>query len=169
MKRKSFKNMDCSIARALEVVGEWWSLLIVRDALNGVRRFEEWQERLGVARNVLATRLAKLVAQGVLERRLYSERPPRHEYVLTEKGVDLYEIIVALMKWGDRWAGRGAPPVELAFRDTGETIEPVLADARTGRRLRPRETYARPGPGAGKKTRAFFARPSAPQGAKARR
>jgi len=157
--------MECSIARALEVVGEWWSLLIVRDALNGVRRFEEFQERLGVARNVLTKRLATLVAQGVLERRRYQERPERFEYVLTEKGVDLYSVIIALMKWGDRWAMK-RPPVELFFRDTGESIDPILVDSKTGRALDPRATRARPGPGASRAARAFYARHEKHRGAR---
>ncbi|MBI3724005.1 helix-turn-helix transcriptional regulator [bacterium] len=158
MKRKSFKNMECSIARALEVVGEWWSLLIVRDALSGVRRFEDFLARLGVARNVLASRLAKLVSQGVLARRRYQDAPPRFEYVLTEKGLALHSVIVVLMTWGDRWAARRGPPVVLVFEDTGERIEPVLTDARTGRRVEPRATRARPGPGASKKLRERFRR-----------
>lgn len=159
MKRKSFRDMECSIARALEVVGEWWSLLIVRDALSGIRRFEDFQARLGVARNVLAARLKKLVAQGVLERRRYQERPTRFEYVLTDKGRDLFPVIAVLLAWGDRWAPRrGGPPVELYFADTGEKVEPALADGRTGRLIRPRDVRSRPGPGASAAMRASMAR-----------
>jgi DNA-binding HxlR family transcriptional regulator len=173
MKRKSFERMDCSVARTLEVVGEWWSLLIVRDSLSGVRRFEEFQSRLGIARNVLATRLAKLVRQGVLERRPYREHPPRFEYVLTEKGRELSAVVIALMTWGDRWASRRAPPVEIYFQDTGEAVDPVLVDGRTGRRLDPRVIRSRPGPGASKEVRAFYARhgveSARPRGTRARR
>src|SRR6266852_4038477 len=104
MLRNDYENQTCSIAGALEVVGERWSLLIVRDVLLGLRRFDELQGHLGIARNVLQVRLTRLVDEGVLERRLYQARPPRHEYLLTEKGLDLWPMIVALMKWGDRYA-----------------------------------------------------------------
>jgi DNA-binding HxlR family transcriptional regulator len=89
MKRTSFATMNCSVARTLEVIGEWWTMLVVREAFNGVRRFDDFQARLGIARNVLATRLQSLVDHGILERRLYQEHPQRFEYRLTEKGFDL--------------------------------------------------------------------------------
>src|ERR1700732_131925 len=101
---RDYENQVGSIASALEVVGERWSLLVVRDVFLGLRRFDEIQADLGIARNVLQTRLRKLIDQGVLERRLYQERPPRHEYRLTEKGLDLWPTVVALMQWGDRYA-----------------------------------------------------------------
>ena len=101
-----YNSQTCSIAGALEVVGERWSLLIVRDVFLGLRRFDEMQANLGIARNVLQTRLTRLVEQGVLERRLYQERPPRYEYRLTEKGLDLWPTVVALMQWGDKHAAR---------------------------------------------------------------
>ena len=94
--------MHCSIAKTLEVVGEWWTLLIVRDAVLGVTRFDDWQRRLGIARNVLSARLDALVEHGILERRSYQEHPPRDEYVLTRKGRDLAPVIEALRTWGDR-------------------------------------------------------------------
>ena len=97
MRRKSFQKMHCPIARSLERVGEWWSMLILRDALHGYTRFEEFRESLGVAPNILTTRLASLVEAGVLERRQYSEHPPRYEYVLTERGRDFWPVIVSLM------------------------------------------------------------------------
>src|SRR5687767_5069851 len=103
MRRTSFADMNCSIAQALEVVGEWWTLLILRDVFLGVRRFDDFQKRLGIARNVLADRLDTLVERGILERRPYQDRPPRDEYVLTEKGRDLLPVIHALREWGDRW------------------------------------------------------------------
>ncbi len=99
-----YDSQVCSIAGALEVVGERWSLLIVRDIFLGLRRFDEIQANLGIARNVLQTRLTRLLEQGVLEKRLYQEHPPRYEYRLTEKGLDLWPTIVALMQWGDRYA-----------------------------------------------------------------
>lgn len=157
MKRTSFQKMNCSIARALEVVGEWWALLIVRDAFTGVRRFDDFQRNLGVARNVLAARLKRLVKQGVLERHRYSESPPRFEYRLTEKGLDLYPVIVSLLAWGDRWAcGAKGPPVVLCDRETGMPIDVQLVDHGTGRRLDPRTTIVKAGLGATAEQRRRF-------------
>ena len=102
MLKRTYEGQNCSIARALELVGERWTLLIVRDAFLGLRRFDEFQDSLGVARNVLAERLNRLVGEGILERNAYSERPPRFEYRLTEKGRDLAIPLLALMQWGDR-------------------------------------------------------------------
>src|SRR3981189_3485252 len=114
MLRNDYGGQICSIPATLEVVGERWSLLIVREVFLGVRRFEEMQADLGIARNVLQTRLTRLVEQGVLEKRLYQERPVRHEYLLTDKGLDLWPTIVALMRWGDEHVPRaGGPPVIL--------------------------------------------------------
>lgn len=115
------------MAATLEVVGDPWTLLILRDAFLGVRRFEQWQERLGVARNVLAARLKSLVAHGVLERRCYCERPPRHEYVLTPKGRDLHGVLLTLAAWGDRHV-YGAPggPVRYIHKACGEPFAPGL-------------------------------------------
>src|SRR5689334_15847719 len=104
MLRSDYSNQTCSIASALEVVGERWSLLIVRDILLGLRRFDQIQDNLGIARNVLQTRLRHLEEHGVIERRLYQQRPPRHEYRLTNKGLDLWPAMVALMAWGDEHA-----------------------------------------------------------------
>ena len=102
VRRTSFASMPCSVARTLEVVGEWWTLLIVRDALRGVTRFEDFQRRLGIARNILAARLDGLVEAGILERREYQQAPRREEYVLTSKGEDLRPVLAALRAWGDR-------------------------------------------------------------------
>jgi DNA-binding HxlR family transcriptional regulator len=106
--KRDYAGQDCSIARALEVVGERWTLLIVRDAFLGLRRFDEFQESLGIARNVLASRLARLVEEGILERVRYSERPERFEYRLTPKGRDLHVALAALRQWGDAYLGSGA-------------------------------------------------------------
>src|SRR5271155_5011930 len=106
-----YRGQTCRIAAALEVVGERWSLLIVREVLLGAKRFEEMQQDLGIARNVLQSRLTRLVEEGVLERSFYRDHPPRHEYLLTEKGLDLWPTIVALMQWGDGHAPTdGGPP-----------------------------------------------------------
>ena len=144
-----YDNQVCSIAAALEVVGERWSLLIVRDVFLGLRRFDEIQADLGIARNVLQTRLTRLLDQGVLERRLYQERPPRYEYRLTEKGLDLWPTMVALMKWGDRYAAPAAgPPVLLEHRGCGGAVDEHRVCQACGARLSVRDVRALPGPGA---------------------
>jgi len=140
--------MQCSVARSLEVVGEWWTMLIIREAFNGVRRFDAFQEQLGIARNVLSDRLRKLVDAGVLERRQYSERPARYEYRLTDRGLDLYPILVSLLQWGDRWAaGEAGPPIVLKHRACGHDMHASLSCDECGERVRPRDVEARPGPG----------------------
>jgi|SRR5438105_15757710 len=128
MRRTSFAGMQCSIARTLEVVGEWWTMLIIRDAFSGVRRFDDFQRSLGIARNVLAGRLQTLVEHDILERRRYQERPDRFEYRLTPRGRDLYPVIVGLLGWGDRWATDGdpAPPVLLTHAGCGHDVVPEL-------------------------------------------
>src|SRR5215470_9571378 len=102
MRRVSFAEMDCPVARSLDIVGEWWTLLIVRDAIRGARRFEDFRT-LGVADNILSTRLKKLVDAGIFEKRLYSKHPERYEYLLTEKGADLRVVLAAFANWGTRW------------------------------------------------------------------
>ncbi|HLL91744.1 MAG TPA: helix-turn-helix domain-containing protein [Solirubrobacteraceae bacterium] len=139
----------CSLAGALEVIGERWSLLIVRDVLLGLRRFDEIQSDLGIARNVLNARLTRLLDQGVLERRLYQERPPRYEYRLTDKGLDLWPTIVALMQWGNRYTSPTAgPPVVLEHRGCGGAIDEHRICETCGARLSVRDVRALPGPGA---------------------
>ena len=150
LRRTTARHQTCSIAATLEVVGERWSLLIVRDVLLGVRRFDELQADLGVARNVLQARLERLIDAGVLERRRYQEHPPRYEYLLTEKGLDLWPTIVALLQWGDKSRpdpGRPAGPARaprLRRRGRRSTGSASAAGAAVG----PRDSVARPGPGA---------------------
>ena len=137
MERKSFADMDCSVAQCLEVIGEWWSMLVVRDAFLGVTRFDDFQRRLGISRNILQQRLTGLVDSGVLTRVPYSEHPPRFEYRLTQAGLDLYPVIVALMQWGDRYLTNGDAPPMVLTHHCGEVLgavttcsscgEPVLA------------------------------------------
>ncbi len=137
--------MDCSIARSLEVVGGWWTLLILRDAFAGPVRFEELQRDLGIARTVLTERLQRLVDHGVLERKQYCQHPPRFEYHLSEKGHDLYPVIVGLMRWGDKWAaGEGGPPVVLTHTACGGEGHPVLACRHCGREVGPPDMVAAP-------------------------
>jgi DNA-binding HxlR family transcriptional regulator len=144
-----YSSQTCSIAGALEIVGERWSLLIVRNVFLGLRRFDQIQENLGIARNVLQTRLERLVDQGVLERKLYSERPARYEYLLTEKGLDLWPTVVALMQWGDRHAvPAGGPAVVLEHRGCGGRVDEHRVCTKCGKPLSARESRALPGPGA---------------------
>jgi DNA-binding HxlR family transcriptional regulator len=145
----SYESQMCSIAGALDVVGERWSLLIVRDVMLGLRRFDELQADLGIARNVLQTRLTKLLEQGVLEKRMYGERPPRYEYRLTDKGLDLWPTMVALMQWGNRHTAPAAgPPVLLEHRDCGGGVDGHRICEACGARLSVTDVRALPGPGA---------------------
>jgi DNA-binding HxlR family transcriptional regulator len=113
----------CSIAGTLEVIGDRWTMLILRDAFRGVRRFDEFQRDLGIARNLLTDRLTKLVEYGVMEKQLYQAHPPRFEYRLTPRGVDLSPALVALMRWGDKWLAEGAPPVSLLHDRCGQPLD----------------------------------------------
>jgi DNA-binding HxlR family transcriptional regulator len=149
MLRNDYDSQICSIAGALAVVGERWSLLIVRDVFLGLRRFDEIQADLGIARNVLQTRLTRLVENGVLEKRLYQERPARNEYRLTEKGLDLWPTMVALMRWGDQHAvAPGGPPVTLEHRGCGGAVDDHRICEACGARLSVRDVRALVGPGA---------------------
>ena len=132
MQRTSFSDMPCPIARSLEHVGEWWSILILREAFNGRTRFDEFRDILGVAPNILTRRLKALVAAGLLERRRYCERPPRHEYILTDRGRDFRPVMLSLMNWGNRHFAPEGPTVELVHTATGRPADPVLVDRVTG-------------------------------------
>ncbi len=147
MERKSFAAMDCSVAQCLEVVGEWWSMLIVRDAFLGVTRFEQFQKRLGISRNILRERLGSLVEAGVFERVPYSEHPLRYDYRLTEKGRDLWPVVNAMREWGDRYAAPSGPPLELVHRSCGQVTHAELVCAWCGERLTHRNVRAVPGEG----------------------
>src|SRR5918996_4416560 len=131
-KRNAVADQNCSVARTIAVVGETWTLLVLREAFFRVRRFDQMQRNLGIARNVLADRLQSLVSHGILERVQYQDRPPRYEYKLTQKGLDLYPTLVSLMQWGDRYACEAGPPVELVHTDCGHVTEPVLSCSHCG-------------------------------------
>jgi DNA-binding HxlR family transcriptional regulator len=151
--------MRCSIARALDLVGEWWTMLVVREAFMGTTRFDAFQRNLGIAPNILSARLKRLVASGVLQR-MPAGGARRQEYRLTEKGRDLFPVLVALLQWGDRWlAGPDGPPVRLLDRAAGL---PVAVGVRSsdGRTLHPADIRLVPGSGAGDVTRRRFAETS---------
>jgi DNA-binding HxlR family transcriptional regulator len=148
VKRVSFADMNCTLARSLEVVGEWWTLLILRDCFLGVRRFDDFRRRLGISRNVLSERLDKLVADGILERRPYQDNPVRCEYRLTDKGRDLWPVIVTLRQWGDRWlAGDGQEPAVMIHEPCGQATTAVLHCEACGEPIGPRQVRIEPGPG----------------------
>jgi DNA-binding HxlR family transcriptional regulator len=161
MQRKSFDEMICPIARSLERVGEWWSILILRDAFTGLTRFEEFQKSLGIAPNMLSRRLAALVEAGMLERRRYSERPPRDEYVLTERGRDFQGVLMALMAFGNRHFAPEGVSVQIVDAVTGEPADPILVDRRTGRPLTEPDFTVAPGPAASGATSAHITKRSA--------
>jgi DNA-binding HxlR family transcriptional regulator len=161
MQRKSFRKMACPIARTLERVGEWWSILILRDAFHGYTRFEQFRKSLDIAPNMLARRLSALVDAGLLERRRYSERPPRDEYVLTDCGRDFRPVILAMYAWGNRHFAPEGASVLLVNARTGAAAEPLLVDRRTGRPLHEAEYRFVAGPAAGERTRRKFADPAA--------
>jgi len=148
VERKSFSDMHCSVAQALEVVGEWWSMLIVRDAFLGVTRFDDFQQRLGISRNVLNQRLAHLVDHGVLAKVPYSEHPPRFDYRLTDKGRDLWPVLTTMRQWGDKYAAPDGPPLQLVHTDCGAVAEAELVCSDCGEPIGPGAVKAVPGPGA---------------------
>jgi DNA-binding HxlR family transcriptional regulator len=137
MRRASFEDMNCSVARSLEIIGEWWTLLILRDAFRGVHRFYDFLSSLGIARNVLAVRLTKLVEHDILERRPVAGHAGRHEYRLTEKGRDLQPVLLALLRWGDRWTAEDEPPVVLDHTGCGHDADPKLVCGHCGGELHP--------------------------------
>jgi DNA-binding HxlR family transcriptional regulator len=146
--RHDYPGQFCSVAKSLEVIGERWSLLIVREVMHGRRRFSQLQGSLGVARNVLSARLARLIEEGILERRAYQESPPRYEYFLTEKGLDLWPALIALQGWGDRHsAGPEGPPMMLLHKGCGGRVTDRGICAECGEVLHARDARAVPGPG----------------------
>lgn len=153
MQHKSFKKDACPIARSLERVGEWWSILIIRDALHGFTRFDQFQKSLNIAPNMLTRRLNALVDAGVLKRCRYSERPPRYEYILTDMGRDFRPVLIAMTAWGNRHFAPEGASVLLIDRKTGRTAEPVLVDWKSGRPLNERDFVFAAGPAARKRTR----------------
>ena len=153
MRRKSFGNMQCPIARSLERVGEWWSILILRDAFLGLNRFDQFHESLGIAPNILTRRLKTLVEAGLLERRRYSARPPRDEYVLTQAGRDFRPVLWALLAWGNKHFAPEGASVVIVDSQTGELADPVVVDRNSGRPLTEPAFRSAAGPAADARTR----------------
>jgi DNA-binding HxlR family transcriptional regulator len=146
VRRTPFADWPCSIARAVDLLGDWWTPLVLRECFYGVRRFDDFQRSLGIGRNILTQRLNRLVDEGLLERRQYHDRPVRHEYVLTDKGRDFFPVIAALVRWGDRWlAGEEGPPVVLQHR--GHDLEADVVCSQCGEPVRLRDVTSRIGPG----------------------
>jgi len=148
MQRTGLGHITCSIARTAHVIGEWWTPLILRDLFAGIGRFEDLRRDLGVASNVLADRLATLAAHGIVERRAYQEAPTRYEYVLTDKGRDLFPIIAAFIRWGDRWeTGDAGPPTMLVHDGCGRPTTPTLVCDHCGGELSADAVTTMAGPG----------------------
>ncbi len=144
---RDYSTQNCSVARTLEVIGERWSLLIVRNAFYGIRRFDDHQRWLGIARNVLQARLELLVEHGILSKELYQERPPRHEYRLTQKGIDLWPVLVTMLQWGDRYAMDSGPPLVLQHKDCGGGVDGHLRCDKCGKDLTAHDVRPSRGPG----------------------
>src|SRR3954447_11524248 len=148
MRQTSFADFHCSLAQSLEVVGDWWAPLIVRDVAIGLRRFDEIVEDLGISRNLLTTRLEDLEADGILERRQYHDRPPRFEYGLTKAGSELLPILMALSAWGDRWfTPPGGVPVRFQHLACGQTFTPTVSCSACRAPVKTADVRPRPGPG----------------------
>ena len=149
MKKNAFPSQICSVARALEVIGEWWTLLIIREAFMGTCRFSDFEKTLGIAKNVLSCRLSKLVAEGIMERRAVIGRGNPGDYTLTEQGRDLLPVIITLMQWGDKWIhGTGHAPIRVLDRESGREIPPLQVLSAEGNPLTLADLVIVPGPGA---------------------
>ena len=148
MKSEEISNQPCSIARTLGVIGDRWTSMVIRNCFLGIRRFDDFQRNLGVTRHVLADRLKNLVAEGILEKKPYTESQKRFEYRLTEKGRDLYPILLTMMNWGDKWLDQGlGAPVEYLHKPCEHKFTPVLVCSECGEPLNFREVQPMPGPG----------------------
>ena len=148
MKWQELDHIPCSVARSLAVVGDRWTILILRNAFLRTRRFDDFQAQLGITRHLLAGRLAKLVKAGVMRKQQYQDKPPRYEYRLTDMGRDWYQVQMALVAWGDKWldGGKGAP-MELIHQACGHPFTPVMSCSACGEKIDPRAVTPRIGPG----------------------
>jgi DNA-binding HxlR family transcriptional regulator len=159
MGRTRFEDQNCGVARSLDVFGDWWTLLIIRDAFFGLRRFADFQRDLGIARNVLTQRLRHLVEHGILERVDVGQHGERFEYRLTAKGDALLPVLTTLREWGDEWVfGEGKEPLVMRDRRTGERVPKTVVRDVDGQALQRREIRAEPGAGADERTQRIFGR-----------
>lgn len=148
MKRTSFESWPCSIARSADLLGDAWSLLVLRELFYGETRFDGFVRTLGIARNTLTDRLGRLTDAGLLERRAYQVDPVRHEYVLTTKGSDFFGVLAALNAWGDRWLDKGSgAPVLMRHETCGDDLDAIVVCATCREPVRDEDVTARPGPG----------------------
>lgn len=157
MRRTPFGSMPCPIARGLERVGEWWSILILRDAVAGMTRFDEFQQSLGIAPGMLARRLKALTEAGMLARVRYSDHPPRHEYRLTQRGLDFRPVLIALLAWGNKHFAPEGTSIEIVDAATGRPADPVFVDRASGRRIAAPDFVVAAGPAASESTKARLA------------
>ena len=148
MKRTDLGKLPCSIARTSNLLGDWWTPLILREAFYGVRKFDEFAGRLKIGRNVLTQRLNRLTDENILVRKRYQDKPLRYEYRLTDKGRALFDVLAAMIRWGDDWLAEAAgPPIELVDINTGKVIRPIVVDAKTLKPIEPKNIDVRKGPG----------------------
>jgi DNA-binding HxlR family transcriptional regulator len=144
MKRTGFATWPCSIARSVDLLGDWWTPLVLREAFLGVRRFDDMQRSLGIGRNVLTQRLKRLVDEGMLDRVRYQEKPDRYEYVLTEKGRDFYPVLAAMSAWGDRWlSGDEGPPVIFHHKPCDHDMSAKVVCSECGEEIKVRDVRVR--------------------------
>jgi DNA-binding HxlR family transcriptional regulator len=152
VRRTRFDDWDCPIARTTDLLGDWWTPLVLRQAFRGERRFDQIQRSIGIPKAVLAARLERLVSEGILDKVPYEEHPPRFEYRLTPKGRALWDVLAAMWRWGSDWSFDGEAPGVFVDAETGEEVVPQVVDAATGQPLDPRRLRIRPNPRAGAAT-----------------
>ena len=165
MRPKASSLPECPCAATVESVGEWWSLLILRDAFLGLSRFDQFERSLGIAPNMLARRLKHLTESGIFERQPYQERPQRYDYLLTAKGRDFFPVIAAMIAWGNRQLAPDGASMQLAMRDGGQPVEPVLIDAGSATPITPDSVIPVPGPRASPQMRSRLLSLTAPRSA----
>lgn len=147
VKRTRFADWPCSVARTVDLLGDWWTPLVLRECFYGVRRFDDFQRNLHIGRNILAERLHRLVAEGMLTREPYQDRPVRHEYLLTEKGRDFFPVMAAMLRWGDRWLSDDLPPLVLHHVTCGHDMHAEVVCSHCREALALRDVRTSQGPG----------------------
>lgn len=148
MRRENFKHLECSLARSLDMVGEWWTLLIIRDLFYGINTFDLLCQDLGIARNILSNRLKKLVDRGLIEKQCDEKGSRKKSYRLTRKGKDVFPIIMALVAWGDQWEAPQGPPIVFKHQPDGHVVRPLVICAHCGEPLKGKDIQPQKGPGA---------------------